>query len=79
MFMVLLKPLFRGIYNPISAHDTMTFHHSFENLIFRYFVLVILLIRGATLPGAYEGILFYVYPTAEKMAGLANIKARGFL
>ena len=40
----------------------------------RYFVLVILLIRGATLPGAYEGILFYVYPTAEKMRGLGDIQ-----
>jgi len=42
--------------------------------LFPYLVLVILLIRGATLPGAYEGILFYVYPTAEKMEGLKNIK-----
>ncbi len=57
----------------------MTFYFSFENLIFRYLVLFILLIRGATLPGAYEGILFYVNPTAEKMRGLQNIKARGFL
>ena len=57
----------------------MTFYFSFENLIFRYLVLFILLIRGATLPGAYEGILFYVNPTAEKMRGLQNIKAREFL
>merc|ERR1712061_295789 len=42
--------------------------------LFPYFVLVILLIRGATLPGAYEGILFYVYPTAEKMRGLGDIQ-----
>jgi len=42
--------------------------------LFPYFVLVILLIRGATLPGAYEGILFYVLPTWEKVQGLKNIK-----
>merc|ERR1711874_288307 len=42
--------------------------------LFPYFVLFILLIRGATLEGAYEGILFYVYPTAEKLEGLKNVK-----
>eukprot|EP00091_Calanus_sinicus_P014005 TRINITY_DN3123_c0_g1_i2.p1 TRINITY_DN3123_c0_g1~~TRINITY_DN3123_c0_g1_i2.p1 ORF type:complete len:652 (-),score=190.36 TRINITY_DN3123_c0_g1_i2:80-2035(-) len=41
--------------------------------LFPYLVLVILLIRGATLDGAYEGIVFYVVPTAEKMANLGKI------
>merc|ERR1712177_99716 len=41
--------------------------------LFPYLVLVILLIRGATLEGAYKGIIFYVYPSAEKMEGLKNV------
>jgi len=42
--------------------------------LFPYFVLFILLIRGATLEGAYEGILFYVNPTEKKMEGLKDVK-----
>eukprot|EP00090_Calanus_glacialis_P001873 TRINITY_DN11395_c0_g1_i1.p1 TRINITY_DN11395_c0_g1~~TRINITY_DN11395_c0_g1_i1.p1 ORF type:complete len:652 (+),score=141.75 TRINITY_DN11395_c0_g1_i1:118-2073(+) len=41
--------------------------------LFPYLVLVILLIRGLTLDGAYDGIVFYVVPTAEKMANLGKI------
>merc|ERR1711892_1252039 len=41
--------------------------------LFPYLVLVILLIRGATLDGAYDGIIFYIYPTAEKIAKLQHI------
>jgi solute carrier family 6 amino acid transporter-like protein 5/7/9/14 len=41
--------------------------------LFPYLVLVILLIRGLTLDGAYDGIVFYVVPTAEKLRGLGSI------
>nr|XP_020444934.1 sodium- and chloride-dependent GABA transporter 2-like [Monopterus albus] len=37
---------------------------------FPYVMLLILLIRGLTLPGAGEGIYFYLYPELEHLANL---------
>ena len=41
--------------------------------LFLYLVSVILLIRGLTLDGAYDGIVFYIYPLADKIANLWSI------
>lgn len=35
---------------------------------FPYVMLLILLIRGATLPGAYDGIKFYLYPDISRLS-----------
>ncbi|XP_070774797.1 sodium- and chloride-dependent GABA transporter 3-like [Enoplosus armatus] len=38
--------------------------------VFPYVMLLILLIRGLTLPGAWEGIHFYLYPDLNRLASL---------
>ena len=35
--------------------------------LFPYVVLIILLVRGLTLPGYWEGIKFYLYPDLSKL------------
>lgn len=37
---------------------------------FPYVILLILLIRGLTLPGAVDGIYFYLYPNLRNLANL---------
>uniref|UniRef100_A0A3P8V3E7 Sodium- and chloride-dependent GABA transporter 3-like n=1 Tax=Cynoglossus semilaevis TaxID=244447 RepID=A0A3P8V3E7_CYNSE len=37
---------------------------------FPYVMLLILLIRGLTLPGAWDGVAYYLYPEVEKLANL---------
>lgn len=37
---------------------------------FPYVMLLILLIRGLTLPGAFDGIYFYLFPSLKDLANL---------
>uniref|UniRef100_A0A3Q0QX79 Transporter n=1 Tax=Amphilophus citrinellus TaxID=61819 RepID=A0A3Q0QX79_AMPCI len=43
---------------------------SYFTASFPYAILLILLIRGLTLPGAWEGIYFYLYPDVNHLANL---------
>ncbi|CAL8234799.1 unnamed protein product, partial [Boreogadus saida] len=38
--------------------------------VFPYVMLLVLLIRGVTLPGAWEGIKYYLYPDLKRVAVL---------
>uniref|UniRef100_H3C8U1 Uncharacterized protein n=1 Tax=Tetraodon nigroviridis TaxID=99883 RepID=H3C8U1_TETNG len=38
--------------------------------VFPYVMLVILLIRGLTLPGALQGVVYYLYPDVSRLADL---------
>lgn len=35
---------------------------------FPYVMLLVLLVRGVTLPGAYDGIKFYLYPDISRLS-----------
>ncbi|XP_062264122.1 sodium- and chloride-dependent GABA transporter 2-like isoform X1 [Platichthys flesus] len=38
--------------------------------VFPYVMLVILLVRGLTLPGAWQGVVYYLYPDPSRLADL---------
>lgn len=38
--------------------------------VFPYVMLAILLVRGLTLPGAWQGVIYYLYPDLSRLADL---------
>ncbi|KAJ8310020.1 hypothetical protein KUTeg_011885 [Tegillarca granosa] len=57
-----------------------TKHHSvvYFTVLFPYFVLIVLIIRGLTLPGSYEGIMFLFTPKWHTLAQPQPINAISF-
>ena len=55
------------IFLPTRFH---VFQVVYVTATFPYLVLFILLIRGVTLPGSFEGIKFYLVPKWEKLLDL---------
>lgn len=44
------------------------FQAVYVTAVFPYIMLAILLIRGLTLPGAWQGVVFYLYPDPSRLA-----------
>lgn len=42
---------------------------------FPYVMLLILLVRGLTLPGAFDGVYFYLYPSLQDLTNLEVFQA----
>ncbi|XP_014671397.1 PREDICTED: sodium- and chloride-dependent glycine transporter 2-like [Priapulus caudatus] len=48
-----------------GATSVWHFHATYFTALFPYFVLTVLLVRGVTLPGSGNGLMFYLYPKWE--------------
>lgn len=50
--------------------NELSFKVAYFTATFPYVMLFILLIRGLTLPGAWDGIYYYLYPDIKRLANL---------
>lgn len=48
--------------------QTLCFQAAFFTATFPYVMLFVLLIRGITLPGAVDGIIYYLYPDVSRLS-----------
>lgn len=53
--------------HPQGDHLFPSFQVVWVTATFPYVILSVLLVRGATLPGAWRGVLFYLKPNWQKL------------
>lgn len=63
----LLSLLFLGQYGSNVCFCSPSFQVVWVTATFPYIVLSVLLVRGATLPGAWRGVVFYLKPNWQKL------------
>ncbi|MGH0188694.1 UNVERIFIED_CONTAM: hypothetical protein FKN15_031164 [Acipenser sinensis] len=56
------------VLKPLKSLETEQAQVVYITATFPFVMLIVLLIRGVTLPGAYEGIKFYLYPDLSRLA-----------
>ena len=68
----LLPSQFVSNYFPkwLKINNSLKFQVVYFTAIFPYIMLVILLIRGLTLPGALQGVIYYLYPDVSRLSDL---------
>ncbi|KAK2717814.1 hypothetical protein QYM36_006572 [Artemia franciscana] len=60
-----IRFIFRGTTKPTGVSSSGK--AAYFTALFPYVILLTLLVRGVTLPGAYEGIMFYITPQWDKI------------
>ena len=54
-------------YSYMTSHYTMSFQVVYFTATFPYIILIVLLIRGALLEGAIDGVKFFIIPDWNKL------------